>query len=245
MAFLGGGFGMAFGKIIYGGLGQNIFNPALVGRAFLQAAFPVAITTWPAKTQQWWTLQGDNFALPFMSPVVDAATSATPLGNLKFGDDPVVTPLFDLFFGTTGGSLGETSALLILLGGLYLAYRGHLNWHIPLSIFVSTFLVSGLFYALGISQFPPLFMLFSGGMMLGAFYMATDMVTSPITNKGCWLFGFGIGFLVVVIRIWGGLPEGVMYAILLMNALVPFINRATQPRLFGTSGKKKKEEASQ
>ena len=245
MAFLGGGFGMAFGKIIYGGLGQNIFNPALVGRAFLQAAFPVAITTWPAKTQQWWTLQGDNFALPFMSPVVDAATSATPLGNLKFGDDPVVTPLFDLFFGTTGGSLGETSALFILLGGLYLAFRGHLNWHIPLSIFVSVFLVSGLFFTLGISQFPPLFMLFSGGMMLGAFYMATDMVTSAITNKGCWLFGIGIGFLVVVIRIWGGLPEGVMYAILLMNALVPFINRATQPRLFGTSGKKKKEEASQ
>jgi electron transport complex protein RnfD len=243
MAFLGGAFGMAFGKIIYGGLGQNIFNPALVGRAFLQAAFPVAITTWPAKTQQWWVLQGDNFALPFMSPVVDAATEATPLGNLKFADEPVVTPLLDLFVGTTGGSLGETSALLILLGGLYLAVRGHLNWHIPLSIFVSTFLVSGLFFALGISQFPPLFMLFSGGMMLGAFYMATDMVTSPVTNKGCWLFGFGIGFLVVVIRIWGGLPEGVMYAILLMNALVPFINRATQPRLFGTSGKMKKEEA--
>jgi electron transport complex protein RnfD len=239
MAFLGGGFGMAFGKIIFGGLGQNIFNPALLGRAFLQAAFPVAITTWPARTQHWWMLQGDNFALPFMSPVVDVATGATPLGNLKFGDDPLVTPLIDLFLGTTGGSLGETSALFILLGGLYLAFRGHLNWHIPLSIFVSTFAVSGLFFSLGISQFPPLFMLFSGGMMLGAFYMATDMVTSPITNKGCWLFGFGIGFLVVVIRIWGGLPEGVMYAILLMNAMVPFINRATQPRLFGTSGKNK------
>jgi electron transport complex protein RnfD len=239
MAFVGGAFGMAFGKIIYGGLGQNIFNPALVGRAFLQAAFPVAITTWPAKTEQWWALQGDNLALPFMSPVVDAATEATPLGNLKFGDDPLVTPLFDLFFGTTGGSLGETSALLILLGGIYLAVRGHLNWHIPVSIFLSTFLISGLFFALGISHFPPLFMLLSGGMMLGAFYMATDMVTSPVTNRGCWLFGFGIGLLVVVIRVWGGLPEGVMYAILLMNALVPFINRATQPRLFGTSGKKK------
>ena len=242
MAFLGGVFGMAFGKIIFGGLGQNIFNPALVGRAFLQAAFPVAITTWPAKTQHWWSLQGDNLALPFMSPVVDAATAATPLGNLKFGDDPVITPLLDLLLGTTGGSLGETSALLILLGGLYLAWRGHLNWHIPLSIFVSAFVVSGLFFILDVSDFPPLFMLFSGGMMLGAFYMATDMVTSPVTNKGCWLFGFGIGFLVVVIRIWGGLPEGVMYSILLMNALVPFINRATQPRLFGTSGKKKKQE---
>ncbi len=241
MAFLGGVFGMAFGKIIFGGLGQNIFNPALVGRAFLQAAFPVAITTWPAKSGQWWSLQGDNFALPFMSPVVDTATAATPLGHLKFGDDSVVTPVIDLFLGTTGGSLGETSALLILLGGIYLAYRGHLNWHIPLSIFVTTFAVSGLFFALGISQFPPLFMLFSGGMMLGAFYMATDMVTSPLSNKGCWLFGFGIGFLVVIIRIWGGLPEGMMYAILLMNALVPFINRATQPRPFGSVSKKQEE----
>ncbi len=162
MAFLGGIFGMGFGKIIYGGLGQNIFNPALVGRAFLQAAFPVAITTWPAKTEHWWMLQGDNFALPFMSPVVDTATSATPLGNLKFGDDPVATPLVDLLIGTTGGSLGETSALLIILGGIYLAYRGHLNWHIPVSILVSTFAISGLFYAIGISQFTPAFMLVLG-----------------------------------------------------------------------------------
>jgi electron transport complex protein RnfD len=246
MAALGGFFGMAFGKIIFGGLGQNIFNPALVGRAFLQAAFPVAITTWPARSETWWALQGDNFALPFMSPVVDTATAATPLGILKFADEPVVTPTADLFLGTINGSLGETSALFILLGGLYLAWRGHLNWHIPASILVSTFLVSGLFYVAWVSQFPPLFMLFSGGMMLGAFYMATDMVTSPVSNKGCWIFGFGIGFLTVIIRIWGGLPEGVMYSILLMNALVPFINRASQPRLFGTAARKKanKEDAS-
>jgi electron transport complex protein RnfD len=242
MAFLGGAFGMAFGKIVFGGLGQNVFNPALVGRAFLQAAFPVAITTWPARTEHWTTLQGDLFALPFVSPVVDTITGATPLGNLKFGDDPVITPIFDLFFGTISGSLGETSALLILLGGLYLALRGHLNWHIPVSIFVSTFVISGLFFALGISQFPPLFMLFSGGLMLGAVYMATDMVTSPVSNTGCWVFGFGIGLLVVLIRVWGGLPEGVMYAILLMNALVPFINRITQPRLFGASAKKKQKK---
>ena len=241
MAFLGGAFGMAFGKLIFGGLGQNIFNPALLGRAFLQAAFPVAITTWPAKPDSWWTLQGDNLALPFMSPVVDTATEATPLGNLKFADDPVVTPLFDLMFGTTSGSLGETSAILLLLGGLYLAFRGHLNWHIPLSILVTVYALSGLFYVIGISQFPPLFMLFSGGLMLGAFYMATDMVTSPVTNAGCWLFGIGIGVLVVIIRIWGGLPEGVMYAILLMNALVPFINRATQPRKFGATRRKPRD----
>jgi electron transport complex protein RnfD len=235
MAFLGGVFGIGFGKIIFGGLGQNIFNPALLVRAFLQAAFPVAITTWPARTADWWSLRGDNLALPFMSPsATDAVTGATPLGNLKFGDDPVITPLLELFLGNTSGSLGETSALLILLGGIYLAIRGHLNWHIPVSILLSVFAFSGLFYALGLSPFSPLFMLFSGGLMLGAWYMATDMVTSPVTNAGCWIFGVSIGLLVVIIRIWGGLPEGVMYAILLMNALVPFINRATQPRKFGS-----------
>lgn len=246
MALIGSFFGMAFGKIIFGGLGENIFNPALVGRAFLQAAFPVAITTWPVPVEHWPTLYGSNFAVPFMTPMADVATGATPLGILKFADDPVVAPISDLLFGTTMGSTGETSAILILIGGLYLAWRGHLNWHIPASILVSAFAFSGLFYILGVSQFPPLFMLLSGGMMLGAFYMATDMVTSPVSNKGCWMFGAGIGFLTVIIRIWGGLPEGVMYSILLMNALVPFINRASQPRLFGTSGKKKakKEDAS-
>jgi len=169
-------------------------------------------------------------------------TEATPLGNLKFGDEPVITPLFDLFFGMTGGSLGETSALLLIIGGLYLAIRGHLNWHIPVSIFVSLLAFSGLFYVLGVSQFPPLFMLFSGGVMLGAIYMATDMVTSPVTNRGCWIFGVGIGLLITLIRIWGGLPEGVMYAILLMNALVPFINRISQPRLFGSAAGNTKKE---
>ena len=235
MAFLGGVFGIGFGKIIFGGLGQNIFNPALLGRAFLQAAFPVAITTWPVRAADWWALRGDNFAIPLMSPgKADALTGATPLGELKFGDDPVVAPVIDLFLGTTSGSLGETSALLILLGGIYLAFRGHLNWHIPVSILLSVFAFSGVFYALGWSPFSPFFMLFSGGLMLGAWYMATDMVTSPVTTRGCWIFGISIGLLVVIIRIWGGLPEGVMYAILLMNAMVPFINRATQPRKFGT-----------
>jgi electron transport complex protein RnfD len=244
MAFLGGVFGIGFGKIIFGGLGQNIFNPALLGRAFLQAAFPVAITTWPARTADWWALRGDNFAIPFTtSPTVDAATGATPLGELKFGDDPVVTPLLDLFLGSTGGSLGETSALLILAGGVYLAIRGHLNWHIPVSILLSVFVFSGLFYALGLSPFSPGFMLLSGGLMLGAWYMATDMVTSPVTNSGCWIFGVSIGLLVVIIRIWGGLPEGVMYAILLMNSLVPFINRATRPRKFGSKAPKAGGEA--
>ncbi len=245
MAFLGGVFGIGFGKLVFGGLGQNIFNPALLGRAFLQAAFPVAITTWPVRTADWWALRGDNFALPLMTASADAVTGATPLGELKFADDPVITPLLDLFLGSISGSLGETSALLILLGGIYLAIRGHLNWHIPVSILVSVFVFSGLFYWLGLSPFSPGFMLFSGGLMLGAWYMATDMVTSPVTHTGCWIFGVSIGLLVVIIRIWGGLPEGVMYAILLMNALVPFINRATQPRKFGSSREKRGQAVEQ
>ena len=235
MAFLGGAFAMAFGKLVFGGLGQNVFNPALLGRAFLQAAFPVALTTWPATAASWWSLRGDNFALPLMSPQVpDALTGATPLGLLKF--EGQATQLGSLVLGSSGGSLGETSALIILLGGAYLALRGHLEWRIPASIFASVALLSGLLYALDPDRYPgPLFMLFSGGLMLGAVYMATDMVTSPVSGLGCWIFGAGIGVLVVIIRIWGGLPEGMMYSILLMNALVPFINRATQPRVFGTA----------
>jgi Na+-translocating ferredoxin:NAD+ oxidoreductase subunit D len=215
MALVGGAFGIGFGKLLFGGLGQNVFNPALVGRAFLQAAFPVAITTWPA-------VRG-----------VDAVTAATPLGLFKFEGEG--TDAWRLFLGNTGGSLGETSALLILLGGAYLAWKGYLNWRIPVSILATVALLASALHTLDAARYPgPAFMLFSGGLMLGAVYMATDMVTSPITHRGCWLFGIGIGVLVVLIRVWGGLPEGVMYAILFMNAMVPFINQATQPRVFGT-----------
>jgi electron transport complex protein RnfD len=233
MAFTGGAFGIGFGKLIFGGLGQNVFNPALVGRAFLQAAFPTAITTWPAMGQPWATLRGPNFALPFMSGSADAVTEATPLNLMKF--EHAATDVGNLLIGNTAGSLGETSAVLLLLGGLYLAARKYLNWRIPASILLTVTILSGILWRIDPAAFAdPLFMLFSGGLMLGAIYMATDMVTSPVTNRGAWIFGFGIGFLVVLIRVWGGLPEGVMYAILLMNALVPFINRATQPRVFGT-----------
>jgi electron transport complex protein RnfD len=241
MAFLGGAFGIGFGKLVFGGLGQNVFNPALLGRAFLQAAFPVAITTWPVQANSWWSLRGDNFALPLMSPrVPDAISGATPLGLMKFEQTP--TPSWELILGTTGGSLGETSGLVILVCGLYLALRRHLDWRIPASIFCTVALLSGVFHWIGPARYPgPIFTLFSGGLMLGAVYMATDMVTSPVTHKGCWIFGAGIGFLVVVIRFWGGLSEGVMYAILLMNALVPFINRATQPRVFGAPAIRRKQ----
>lgn len=215
MAALGGAFGIGFGKVIFGGLGQNVFNPALLGRAFLQAAFPVAITTWPA-------VRG-----------VDAVTAATPLGLMKFEGE--MTEVGPLLWGSTGGSLGETAGILILLCGGYLAWKGYLEWRIPASIFLTVGIFAAVLSAMDPVRYPgPLFMLFSGGLMLGAVYMATDMVTSPVTHTGAWIFGIGIGVMVVLIRLWGGLPEGVMYAILFMNALVPFINRATRPRVFGT-----------
>jgi Na+-translocating ferredoxin:NAD+ oxidoreductase subunit D len=233
MAFLGGAFGIGFGKLIFGGLGQNVFNPALLGRAFLQAAFPVPITTWPQVGGSFFTLRGDNFALPLMrAHAPDAITAATPLGLWKFEQKP--TGLLDLFLGNTGGSLGETAAIVILLGGAYLAARQYLNWRVPVSIFATVAVFSFILHSVSPRYPAPLFMLLSGGLVLGAVYMATDMVTSPVTNLGRWAFGAGVGVLVVVIRVWGGLPEGVMYAILLMNAVVPFLNRATQPRVFGT-----------
>ncbi|HUG39659.1 MAG TPA: RnfABCDGE type electron transport complex subunit D [Longimicrobiales bacterium] len=240
MAFTGGAFGIGFGKLIFGGLGQNIFNPALLGRAFLQAAFPTAITTWPAvrsaaEPGSWLQLRGDVFAPPLMTASdVDAVTQATPLGLMKFEGE--ATGMLNLLVGSTGGSLGETSALLILLGGGYLAARNYLNWRIPVGIFATVGALSWLLHAMNPAYPGPLFMLFSGGLMLGAVYMATDMVTSPVTRGGAWLFAFGIGALVVLIRVWGGLPEGVMYAILLMNAMVPFIERVTRPRVFGSVG---------
>jgi electron transport complex protein RnfD len=236
MAFLGGAVSIGMGKWIFGGLGYNIFNPALLGRAFLMAAFPVPLTTWPARPASVWQLAGDNFALPLMSADPAAMiTAATPLGLAKF--EHTYTAAMPLFVGNVGGSLGETSAVVILLCGAWLAWRGFLNWRTPVSIFASVALLAGILHMVDPKYPGPLFMLFSGGLMLGAVYMATDMVTSPTTNKGSWIFGAGIGMLVVVIRIWGGLPEAVMFAILLMNALVPFINRSTQPRVFGTPGR--------
>jgi electron transport complex protein RnfD len=236
MAFIGGVVSIALGKRIFGGLGYNIFNPALLGRAFMMAAFPLPLTTWPAPVASVWRLAGDNFALPLMS--ADPAlmtTAATPLGLAKF--EQTHTAALPLFLGTTGGSLGETSAVVILACGAYLAWRGFLNWRTPVSIFASVALLSGVIHLIDAKYPGPLFMLFSGGLVLGAVYMATDMVTSPTTNRGRWIFGAGVGALVVVIRLWGGLPEAVMYAILLMNALVPYINRSTQPRVFGTPGR--------
>lgn len=234
MAFLGGFAAVAIGKIIWGGLGQNIFNPALVGRAFLQAAFPTAITTWAAPDGQFFSARGANLALPFFQgEKVDALTGATPLAAMKFQHE--ATDLMNLMTGHTAGSLGETSGIIIILAGVYLAMRKIFNWHIPVSILAATAALSGIFYWIDPAIYPsPLHMIFSGGLLLGAVFMATDPVTSPFTIKGCWIFGAGIGALVVLIRIFGGLPEGVMYAILLMNAVTPLINRVTRYRVYGT-----------
>ena len=241
MAFLGGVIAIALGKFVFGGLGYNVFNPALVGRVFLQASFPVAITSWsPALLAGRFTsVSSGTFTLPFMTPKIDAMSGATPLAAFKF--DKIATDTQDLALGIISGSAGETSAIIIILGGLYLIYRNMMNWRVPVSILTTVFVFSGIFYLLDKTTYPsPFFMLFSGGLMLGAVFMASDMVGSPITPKGIWIYGFAIGLLVVIIRIWGGQPEGVMYAILLGNALSPQIDKLIRPRVYGTNKKSKK-----
>jgi electron transport complex protein RnfD len=234
MAFLGGVVGMGLGKTMWGGLGNNLFNPALLGRAFLLANFPNAMTTWTPQTGLF-DLHPSNFAMPLMQTDVDAVTSATPLGLMKFEQQD--TPLFDLMIGNTAGSFGETCGLLIILGGVYLILRRSIDWRIPAAILSTVVIFTGLLFMFDSTRYPdPLFAVFSGGMLLGAFFMATDPVTSPLTPKGAWLFGIGIGIIVVLIRVFGGFPEGMMYAILLMNATVPLIERYTQPRAFGRGG---------
>jgi len=239
MAALGAAVAMLFGKLLFGGLGQNVFNPSLTGRAFLQAAFPVPMTTWveQAGADRFSSVHGDLLVLPFLRPEVDVLTGATPLARMKFDSEP--TAVIDLLLGSTSGSLGETAALLILLGGIYLGWRRFLNWRIPVGIFVSVYLLASLLHWLDPGRFPDAWHhLLAGGLMLGAFYMATDPVTSPVTPRGCWIFAAGIGVLVILIRQFGGLPEGVMYAILLMNAATPLIDRHTQPVLYGSRSHK-------
>jgi electron transport complex protein RnfD len=240
MAFLGSVITIALGKFIFGGLGYNVFNPALVGRAFLQAAFPVAITTWykAFDPERFFSLSSSIYAWPLMSPKVDAISGATPLTAFKF--DKVTTEAYDMALGICSGSVGETSTVFIILGGIYLAWRKMMNWRIPVSIILTVFVFSAAFYMIDDKAYPsPFFTIFSGGLMLGAIFMATDMVSSPITSAGVWLYGAIIGLLTVVIRLWGGLPEGVMYAILLGNAISPHIDNLVRPRVYGTTKKLK------
>lgn len=218
-AALGSVFAIVIGKHVFGGLGYNIFNPALLGRAFLQASFPVKMTTWS------WPITA-KFA------DVDGVTAATPLGLFKF--ENIGSELTEMMTGNISGSLGETSAIAILVGGVYLLIRKYADWRIPLSYIGSVFIFSGVFWLISPESYPsPVFHVLSGGLMLGAFFMATDMVTSPVTARGAWIFGAGAGLILVLIRLFGGLPEGVMYSILLMNAFTPIINRYTRPKIFG------------
>ena len=239
MVAVGGVIGIALGKAAFGGLGYNTFNPALVGRAVLQAAFPVAMTTWvPAFSPTRFTsLTSSTLTMPLTEPAVDAVTSATPLALWKFSGE--LTPTADLALGFISGSAGETSSVLILIGGLYLIARNMMNWRIPAAIFAAVIVLSGALYLVDPTRYAtPGFMVFSGGLMLGAMFMATDMVGSPMTSTGCYIYGALIGVVTVVIRTWGGLPEGVMYAILLGNAVTPLLDQWLRPTVFGTKRRK-------
>ncbi|MFW6129093.1 MAG: RnfABCDGE type electron transport complex subunit D [Candidatus Aminicenantaceae bacterium] len=207
---------IAIGKQVFGGLGYNVFNPALVGRAFLQTAFPVAMTTWT----------------PPVTIQVDLSTFATPLADLKF--EGILAPLKDLFWGNTGGCIGETSALALILGGLYLLYKQAIDWRIPAGIILSLSAFTGIFWLINDDKYAlPVFHILSGGLLIGAVFMATDMVTSPITPRGSWIYAVGIGINIGLIRLFGGFPEGVMYSILFWNTFVPLINRYTRPKILG------------
>ena len=246
MAAVAGVVAVGLGKMLFGGIGYNVMNPALIGRAFVQAAFPVAITTWtPAFAPgRFMEFIPSTLTLPFMQPPpvadwiaglqLDAFTGATPLAIQKF--DHVQAGTLDLFMGSVPGSAGETSALLILLCGLYLAVRRMMDWKIPLAVFAGALAVAMPFWLANPAIYPsPGFVLFSGGLMLGAVFMATDMVASPVTPLGVIVYGLLIGAVTVVIRLFGGLNEGVMYAILLANAATPLIEKVTQPTPFGKS----------
>ena len=214
MASLAGVFAIALGKEIFGGLGQNIFNPALLARAFLMAAFPVTLTTW---------------AKPI---TLDTVTSATPLGLAKF--EHITTSYFSLLSGNVAGCIGETSALALILGGAYLLYKKIIDYRIPVAYIGTVFIFSSVMYLISPNQYvSPLFHVLAGGLLIGAFFMATDPVTSPVTVKGRWIFGIGCGLITMIIRLWGGLPEGAMYSILLMNAVTPLISRLSKPRRYG------------
>lgn len=216
LPIVGSFFAIAIGKQVFGGLGQNIFNPALVGRVFLMASWPKFMTT---------------FTLPLR---YDAVTSATPLAVLKEGKILESLSYLDLFLGKRGGCLGEVCVLALLLGALFLFIRGYISWHIPVTYIITVGLFTYIFGPKGLLSGDWLFHILSGGLILGAFFMATDCVTSPLTRKGQIIFGLGCGIITSVIRLWGGYPEGVSYAILMMNAATPIIDRYTKTRVYGT-----------
>jgi len=244
MGAVAGIVAIALGKALFGGIGFNVFNPALIGRAFVQAAFPQAIATYTPSFMpgRFYEFIPSSMTLPLMQPVsvvewlkdrqFDALAGATPLAKWKF--EGVLANADDLLTSLSGHMAVGPSPILILLCGAYLAFRRFLDWRIPAAILGSAGLTAWMLFALNDVRFPnPFFMLFSGGLILGAVYMATDMATSPVTPKGMWVYGALIGLLTVIIRYYSGLPEGVMYAILLANAATPLIEKITQPTPFG------------
>ena len=222
------------GKMSFGGLGSNLFNPALVGRCFLLVSFPAQMTSWPQAGQ--------------LTSYLDAETGATPLSVMKWaiksGDPSVLQQLPDswhLFIGHTvegAGSLGEVCALALLLGLAFMLWRKIITWHTPVSIILTVFVLSGLLHLSSPVYADPFAVIFSGGLMLGAIFMATDYVTSPMCSRGQLVYGVGIGVLTVVIRNWGADPEGMSFAILIMNAFTPLINTYIKPKRFGEVVKK-------
>ena len=218
---------IGIGKLSFGGLGNNIFNPALVGRVFMLISFPVQMTSWPVNSRSG----------------IDAVTSATPLGIIKEGilnGTPIseisqkLPAAMDMLFGNIGGSLGEISALLLIVGGLYMLFTKVITWHIPVSIIGTVALIAGIFWIVNPNEYiNPVYHVLSGGLMLGAIFMATDMVSSPMNPKGQLIYGIGIGIITISIRLWGAYPEGISFAILIMNAVTPLINTYVKPKRFG------------
>lgn len=221
---------IGIGKMSFGGLGNNIFNPALVGRVFLLISFPVQMTLWPEP--------GKN-----MTAYLDATTGATPLSVMKEGlaNGETVSALMDkipsiteLFYGNMGGSAGEVAAVALLIGLVYMLIRKIITWHIPVTVIGTIAVFTGILHLVNPELYAgPLFHLLTGGVMLGAIFMATDYVTSPMANKGMIFYGIGIGIITVVIRVFGAYPEGVSFAIIIMNGFVPLIDKYIKPKRFG------------
>ena len=236
MIIVGALIAIGVAKLSFGGLGYNIFNPALVGRVFLLVCFPVQMTSWPTAVENYLSL-------------VDAVTGETTLGIIKeglmYGEtmstiSEKIPSAMELLLGITSGSAGEMSALALLLGGIFLIARKVITWHIPVTMLVTMAAMTGVFWLVNPEQYAnPLIHILSGGAILGAFYMATDLVTSPMTKKGMVIFAIGIAVITVVIRLFGAYPEGVSFAILIMNAFVPLINTYFKPRRFGNQIKSK------
>lgn len=223
MVVMGSLVAIGIGKMAFGGLGNNPFNPALVGRVFLLVSFPSRMTSWPVPHQ--------------MLAYSDAVTAATPLGLMGYQNDSLPSYL-DMFLGNTGGSLGETCALALLIGLVILLWRKVITWHIPVSILLTVAVLTGMMWLVNpVTYADPLTHLLSGGLMLGSIFMATDYVTSPMTKNGMVWYGIGIGFLTVIIRLFGSYPEGMSFAILIMNAVTPLINNWCKPKRFGLTEK--------